>query len=936
MNQPGSAFSLDRLFREQVALTPDAVALIDDEGSVTFAELEAASDRLAGLIRASNVPNGAFVGVHMERSARYVASVLGVLKANAAVVPLPPSFPAERLREILSFAALDAIIVDHGVRSDPPLHDRVLLYSDAAAAPAFRDVSESNPDRPAFVLCSSGSTGKPKMIVRSHRSFFHRLRWTWSVHPYEAGEVCCQKAQMMTTHAVYELFEPLLRGIPVCIISDREAKTFESFWETIQRRGISRLLIVPSVLQASLDMPEFSAPDIKVLVLMGEYVHPALARRTIAAFPQSTRIYSIYGSTEASSTLVCDLRESIERNGELPLGEPISPDVRAYLLDDKLDAVDAGSKGMLYIAGTALFTEYFRDPALTDAVFVTLRNGERIYRTNDQVLRTPDGALQYLGRTDHVVKIRGYRVDLQEVENAIAQYPDLGHFAVIATDDSDGNAMLVAFVSPASVPTAAVYRLLREHLPDYMVPSRVIAMDALPLTASGKVDRRKLAESSQTSVQATPSSSRRLESQTERTLADVWKDVLGHDVFDVDSNFFEVGGTSLKTFAVISRAERAFGLERHRLADNSIYRLPTIEGLAAYIDSVREGRADVMVPDESALVTLKSSRDASAAPLFLISSAGGTLGAYEKLVRALATPREIIGVRDAFLWGKRDPTLGFQSWVSLYLDAIRKRQPKGPYYIVAYSSAGAFGYEIARQLRCIGEEVGLLALIDPLAIDSSDKRRYGHWAFNARFMRPQIASIIRIGGSLRPTRGRRKSTESSRANDFAFTRQQFLELEAELRANRKHILQLSALLELNTGLPIAFTPQELAELEPGRYFDALLARMETLVPDVDKEMLGRLVVQYQLQVRSQHQYRLQWFDGALVLFDPAGPYNGLLAALFRPYVDRLLVRKAALGTPTDRVRELGRLFSNSLRSHFLSMRDDAYVQTVARELDKLL
>jgi len=938
VNQPGSAFRLDRLFEEQASLTPDAVALIDDDGIVTFAELDALSDRLAGSLRSSGMPNGAFVGVHMERSRRYVATLLGVLKADAAVVPLPPSFPAERIREILSFAALDAVIVDDDARSDPPLHDRIVRFSDAAtAAPADRANRESNPDRPAFVLCSSGSTGKPKMIVRSHRSFFHRLQWTWNTQPYEVGEVCCQKAHMMTTHAVYELFEPLLRGVPVCLISDLEAKTFETFWETIEQLSVSRLLIVPSVLQASLDMPEFSPPPhIKVLVLMGEYVSPALAKRTLAAFAETTRIYSIYGSTEASSTLVCNLRQSFNEGSELPLGEPISADVRAHVLDDTFGAVEAGSSGMLYIAGTALFTGYFRDRALTDGAFVTLASGERAYRTNDQVRRTPDGALQYVGRTDHVVKVRGFRVDLQEVEKAMARHPALSHCAVVATADRDGNAMLVAFASPAAVPAAEIFRLLREHLPDYMVPSRVIGMDALPLTASGKVDRRKLAESFETSVAAVPSGSGRTRSDTERTLADVWKDVLGHDAFDVDSNFFEVGGTSLKTFTVMSRIERAFGLERHTLPDNAIYRLPTIEALASYIDSVREGRAHAIVPDDSVLVTLKSGRDAGAAPLFLISSAGGTLGAYEKVVRALSTTREIIGVRDAFLWGKRDPTLGFQNWVSLYLGAIRARQPAGPYYIVAYSSAGAFGYEIARQLRSIGEDVALLALIDPLAIDSTDKRRFGHWAFNARFMRRELAHVVRFGGWLRQTLKRSKNTEQAVANDFAFTREQFISLEAELKANQKHILQLSALMELNTGLPIALKATDLAAIEPSRYFDALLAKMDEHVPDIDKEMLGRLVVQYQMQVRSQHQYRLQWFDGTLVLFDPVGPYDGLLASLFRPYVKRLVVHRPALGAPTDRVRELGKHFSNSVRSHFLSMRDDAYVETVARELEKLL
>ena len=934
MSQPASRLRLDRLFEEQTSRTPDGVALSDDDGAMTYAELDSAADRMAGAIRAAGIPDAAFVGVHMERSRRYVASVLGVFKANAAVVPLPPSFPPERIREILAFAALDAVIVDPGTRSDPPLHPRVLPYADAVAAQRIgRAPSDGDPDRPAFVLCSSGSTGTPKMIVRSHRSFFHRLQWTWSMHPYEPGEVCCQKAQMMTTHAVYELFEPLLRGIPVCIVSDQQAKALESFWDMIRSRAISRLLIVPSVLQASLDMPDFSPPGLKVLVLMGEYVHASLARRTIAAFPETTRIYSIYGSTEASSTLVCNLRE--HPDGELPLGVPISPDIRACVLDDRLEPVAADSSGMLYIAGPALFTEYFRDPARTDAAFVTLDSGERLYRTNDQVRRTADGSLYFLGRTDHIVKVRGFRVDLQEVEKAVTGHPNVKQCAVIATGDRDGNAMLVAFVTPSDVQHREVYRTLREHLPDYMLPSQIVGVEALPLTASGKIDRRKLLETYEKRSATATSSSGGSQTQTERRVADVWKAVLGHDAFDTESNFFEVGGTSLKTFSVTSRLLRAFELERHQLPDDSIYRLPTIKGLAAQLDRLRAGHADAIASGSSVLVTLKSGRDADAPPLFVVSSAGGTLGAYEKLVRALETTREVIGVRDPFLRGERDPTSGFQSWIRLYLDAIRERQPKGPYHVLAYSSAGAFGYEIARQLRRAGEDVALLALIDPLAVDIRDKKRFGHWALKARYMRPQLAQLIRLWGWLRRPKQRAGNMDSD-FNDFAFNPQQFRELEAEVNAHKEHILQLSALLELNTGLPFALTTAELSALEPDQYVDALLAKIGKVAPDVDAATIRRLVVQYQLQVRSQHRYRIGWFDGTLVLFDPDGPHHGLLASQFRPHVHRLLVRRAALARPSDRTRELAERFPSALRSHFLSMRDDAFVQSVARELEKLL
>jgi thioesterase domain-containing protein len=462
----------------------------------------------------------------------------------------------------------------------------------------------------------------------------------------------------------------------------------------------------------------------------------------------------------------------------------------------------------------------------------------------------------------------------------------------------------------------------------------VIALDALPLTASGKINRRQLLETCASDAAAATPTSIGVRSETEGAIADAWSAVLGHAAFGVDSNFFEVGGTSLKTFSVMSKLQKAFGLERGQLPDNAIYRAPTLERLARLVDDIRAGRANDS--ETSALVTLKNGSDAEAAPLFMISSAGGTLGAYEKLVKALATKREIIGVRDPFLWGERDPTQSFREWAGVYFDAIRTRQPQGPYFIVAYSSAGAFGYEIARRLRAAGEDVALFGLIDPLAIDSRDKRRFGHFAFDARFRRPELARALRLALSVYQRLFGRRDEQSSFANDFAFSREEFDALRRELMTNRKHLLQVSALMELNTGLPLALKPEGLDLLEPGDYFDAFFAKIGAAIPDVDRDMIERLVVQYQLQVRSQHRYRLQWYDGAIELFDPAGPYIGLLPLVFRPCVRDLSVHRVALGAPDDRMRELGKRFSNSVRSHFLSMRDDAFVASVARELEKHL
>jgi len=443
-------FLLHAQFEEQARRTPDRVPLYCGDRSITFADLKARSDRIAAALRSRGIRDGRLVGLPMERSIDYVTSVLGVLKANNAVVPLPPAYPEGRLRDILSFALLDAVIDHDETPLNPLLGGSVIHFSDwSSGAGEEESALPGSCDQPAFVLCSSGSTGTPKMIVRSHRSFFHRLTWTWGKHPYASGEVCCQKAYMTTTHAIYELFEPILRGTPVVIIPDQEVRNLELFWETITRRGISRLLIVPSALQASLDMPGFVAPPIKVLVLMGEYVHPGLAGRAVQVFPEQTQLFSIYGSTEASSTLVCDLRASFRAGEELPLGTPISPDVRAYVLGTDLAEVAPGDAGMLYVGGPALFKEYLRNPALTASVLVSAPDGAgNLYNSNDQVRLTSDGSLQFVGRVDDTVKIRGFRVDLQEVERTLLLHPGISQAAVLTSESDAGSAMLLAFFTP--------------------------------------------------------------------------------------------------------------------------------------------------------------------------------------------------------------------------------------------------------------------------------------------------------------------------------------------------------------------------------------------------------------------------------------------------------------------------------------------------------
>ncbi len=365
------------------------------------------------------------------------------------------------------------------------------------------------------------------------------------------------------------------------------------------------------------------------------------------------------------------------------------------------------------------------------------------------------------------------------------------------------------------------------------------------------------------------------------------------------------------------------------------YEHPTLAELASYSDRVRRADAPTDSGADTILVTLKRGIDKSLAPLFLISSAGGTPGAYGKLVRALGAEREIVGVRDPFLWGARDPLRGFQAWVTQYVDAIRERQSHGPYFIAAYSSAGALAYEIARRLRGTKEDVALLALIDPLALDRGSRRRYGYWALEARFGRPVMTAALRLAGGVRRAVPRAR-LEAANSQDWTLSNDEFHRFENEVNNDKEHLRRLSALLELNTGLPFSLSEAEIAAAGENAGVEVLLKKIRAVAPDVDLDMMRRLVVQYELQVRSQHNYQLRPYDGAVNLFEPDGPHVGLEAAQLRPYVRRLRTRSLPVGRRAAESSVLDGAFPGSILTHYLCMRDDTFVAQLARELDALL
>jgi amino acid adenylation domain-containing protein len=920
-------------FDRQARQSPLGVALRAGDREATYAELRERSDRVAASLQARGIGSGSLVGLHLDRSIEWVVGMLGILKADAAAVPLHPADPPARRAEIVAYGRLDAVLDREATpfAAAPPASVLRLEQLELERR-GNRLPPRGTPEQAAFVLSSSGSTGRPKLIVRSHRSFFHRLIWTWTQHPFGAGDLGCQKAHVTTTHAIYELFEPLLAGAPTLIVPDAETRNLERFWDTVRTRAVTRLLIVPSALRATLELPTFEAPSLSVLVLMGEAVDAELAARARSAVPTSTALYSIYGSTEASSALVTDLRASSVK-GEVPLGRPISPDVRALVLGPDLAPVPAGTEGRLHVGGPLLFSGYLHDPEATAATLVRVPGEpEALYDTRDQVRVGTDGTLYFRGRVDHVVKVRGFRVDLAEVERAIEAHPGVRRAAVVAAV-AGGTSTLLGFFVPGDLDRAALQRTIQAALPPHMVPSVLTGLEDLPSTASGKVDRVRLMER-----HAAPRSTwlvGKPPTESEARVARVWEATLGHGRFGLESDFFEIGGTSLNVFTMVHRLREEFAAA-DRLSVEAMYRLSTVARLARFIDEIRSGAAPRLEGPAPILVSLRKGRE-DQSPLFVVAAAGGTLGAYEKLARALRTSRAIIGVRDPFVLGERDPTEGFARWVERYLDAIRERQPRGPYYLCAYSSAGAFGYAMAARLRAAGDEVALLALVDPQAMDRRGRAAFGYWTLEAVWMRPLTRALVRLAGRARTpvVRLLERFRTPEHRDEPALSQEEFGLMSASALRDRNHVMNLAALLELNTGLPIALSDAQLDGVAPEGFLGVLAARVASVAPHMDAATIERIAIQYPLQVRAQHQYELRRYDGPVLLVEPVSHYAGLIATLLRPYVRDLRVRAVTLGVPTEREAALVSRFGR-METHYRSMRDDEFVAGLARVLDAAL
>ncbi|GAB1510049.1 non-ribosomal peptide synthase/polyketide synthase [Actinophytocola sp. KF-1] len=559
----------------QAARHPDDTAVLAGDHALTFAELDARANRLAHHLATFGVGPGVLIGVHMDRGVDVVVALFAILKAGGAYVPLDPGYPAERLAFMLADTAAPVVLTQRHLAGRLPRHDGLLVCvdDDLPAYPAHAPDSDVAPDDLAYVIYTSGSSGTPKGVMVEHRHLDH-IANAWDAR---FGLAAARLRFVSVSSLSVDLFfADIIRSVcfgGTLIVCPAESITEPAeLLALIDRTGATGLELVPSLATAMLDEVD-QLPPLRLLSIGSEGWRAADCRALLARLHPATTVVNAYGGTEATvdSTVFTPTAASLAGRTFVPIGQPL-PNTQVYVLDQSMNVVPAGVPGELYIGGAGVTRGYWNRPSLTAERFVhdPFRPGGRLYRTGDRVRRLRDGNLEFLGRVDEQVKVRGFRVELGEVETALLAHPAVRQAAAVTHEGH-----LVGYVV-TDVPVDGLREFMTGRLPDYMVPSAFVRLDELPLTPNGKVDRRALPAPAPRDPGEDHVAPR---TDVERTLAGIWAEVLGVERVGVHDNFFDLGGDSILSIQVVSRARRA-GL---RLTSKLIFLRQTVAALASGI-----------------------------------------------------------------------------------------------------------------------------------------------------------------------------------------------------------------------------------------------------------------------------------------------------------------------------------------------------------------
>nr|WP_272819430.1 non-ribosomal peptide synthetase [Scytonema hofmannii] len=604
---------IHQLFEEQVARTPNAVAVVFEEQQLTYNELNCRANQLAHYLRSAKLSRSdslgvgadVLVGICVERSLSMVVGLLGILKAGGAYVPLDPEYPTERLSFVLQDTQVPVLLTQQHLVESLPQHQARVVHLDTDWH-LICELSQENPianvqaSHLAYVIYTSGSTGQPKGVMLSHSNLCNHMLWMQATFSLTENDKVLQKTPFGFDASVWEFYAPLIVGGQLLIAQPGGHTDSAYLLNLIRQHQVTIVQLVPSLLQMLLEQGGIeSCSSLKQVFCGGEVLPVTLLEGLLTQL--DVNLYNLYGPTEAciDATFWNCLQP---RDGQfVPIGRPIS-NTQIYILDQDLQPVPIGVPGELHIGGAGLARGYLHRPELTEEKFIPnpfdrskfpIPNS-KLYKTGDLARYLPDGNIEYLGRIDNQVKIRGFRIELGEIEAVLRQHEHVQATCVISREDTTGDKRLVAYIVPQKhvTPTVSVLRsFLKKKLPNYMVPSAIVILESLPLTPNGKIDYRALPiPESTTGIENTFIAPR---TPVEAKLAQIWAQVLKVELVGIDDNFFEIGGHSLLATQVMSRLQEAFGTP---LPLRCLFESPTIAQLSEAILAQLQTDSGLTIP----------------------------------------------------------------------------------------------------------------------------------------------------------------------------------------------------------------------------------------------------------------------------------------------------------------------------------------------------
>ncbi len=711
--------SLVALFQEQAGIATSKIAVANEEGGYTYGQLNEMANQLARHLIAQGGRPGEIIGLCLDRSIEMFVGMLGILKTGAAYLPLDPDYPRERLKFMARDCNVSRVVTLEKHRDiTSGFHTKTISldmeWHEIAIQPGDNLDININPGDLCYVIYTSGSTGMPKGVLIEHGNIVHSTCARMDYYP-DPVERFILLSSFSFDSSVAGIFWTLCQGGTLVLPGQGDEKDLHKIATLIHHHQPSHMLCLPSVHGLLLDTASpGQLSSLRTVIVAGETCPVSLVQKHAEKLPHS-RLYNEYGPTEGtvwSTVYSVDLQNPPRHH--IPIGKPIQ-NVQAYILDKNLQAVPIGVTGELHIAGEGLARGYLNNDVYNRTKFIRLPLHEggrktRLYKTGDLARYLPDGNIVYMGRTDAQVKLRGYRIELGEIESAIATHPKVRETAVIVREDRPGDKRLTAYIAPrqGTQPNQGMIRAyLEEKLPAYMIPSTFVFIDGFKLTPNGKVDKNALPEPHDISPEheeqyIAP------RNNTESILEEIWAETLGLEKVGAKDNFFNLGGHSLLGVSLLNNVEKNFG---KRLPISSLFKAPTIEGMARLLDAESGAMADTTSPETGkqweTLVAIKP--EGKRTPFFCVHGRAHSLSQY-------------MHEEQPFYWlhhgqdAKRTKYLSVEAIADIHLREIRTVQPAGPYYIGGFSFGGMVAFEMAQKLINEGEEIAVLALFDPTLV----------------------------------------------------------------------------------------------------------------------------------------------------------------------------------------------------------------------------